>query len=380
MKIVMLALASIFTESLTYQDNLLADQIQNDGNEVIIIADCFKYQNGKIIETEEEDKILNNGIHLIRKKYINLFGKFVSGKIRAVKGLYCIIENLKPDIIFHHGLQTYEMFTIIKYKTLHPEIKFYVDSHESFNNSATNLLSKYILHKIFYKKIIESSLPYIDKIFCVGYECFAFLKEMYDVPDDMMEFFPLGGNIFKDIIRIEKRSKIRASLSLRDSDLLLVHSGKMDKKKRTTDIVEAFLDTKAYNLVLVIIGSMTEDVEHKLIPLIEKNPNLHYLGWKKSEELIDYLCASDLYVQPGGQSATMQNALCCGSAAALYPHESHKYLLGDSVFYIETVEDMKKLFELISKDPQKLEDKRIMSFKIAQEKLDYKKLAARLYE
>ena len=42
MKIVMLSLASTFTESLTYQDNLLAKQIQSDGNEVIIIADCFK--------------------------------------------------------------------------------------------------------------------------------------------------------------------------------------------------------------------------------------------------------------------------------------------------------------------------------------------------
>ena len=60
--------------------------------------------------------------------------------------------------------------------------------------------------------------------------------------------------------------------------------------------------------------------------------------------------------------------------------KSHKYLLGDSVFYIETVDDMKDLFELIAKNPQILEEKRRISFKIAQEKLDYKKLAARLYE
>jgi len=209
---------------------------------------------------------------------------------------------------------------------------------------------------------------------------FCFFKEMYNIPESMMEFYPLGGNIFEECIRIQKRDKIRASLSLRDSDLLLVHSGKMDKKKRTADIVEAFLGLQANNIVLVIIGSMTEDVENDVLPVVNNNPKIHYLGWKNSEELIDFLCASDLYVQPGGQSATMQNALCCGSAAALYPHESHKYLLGDSVFYIETVEDMKNLFELISKDPQKIEEKRKLSFKIAQEKLDYKKLAARLYE
>jgi len=381
MKILHMMLSNFYVDNYNYQENLLPRMNKIDGNDVLIVASTETFvENMRLGYLNPGEYYNNDGIRVVRVPYNWFPLNPIKHKIRSYKNIDKILEEFKPDIILFHGACAWELINVSRYKSKNSNVKLYIDSHADFNNSANNILSKYILHKIFYKKIIQRTLPYIDKIFCVGYECFAFLKEMYDVPDNMMEFYPLGGIILDENIRNLKRQKIRASLNMTDSDLLLVHSGKMDKNKKTADIVDAFIGTKAKNLVLVIIGSMTEDVEHKLIPLIEKNPNLHYLGWKKSEELIDYLCASDLYVQPGGQSATMQNALCCGSAAALYPHESHKYLLGDSVFYIETVEDMKKLFELISKDPQKLEDKRKMSFKIAQEKLDYKKLAARLYE
>ncbi|MEG2199383.1 MAG: hypothetical protein RRY25_03750, partial [Anaerovorax sp.] len=83
---------------------------------------------------------------------------------------------------------------------------------------------------------------------------------------------------------------------------------------------------------------------------------------------------------PGSQSATMQNALCCGSAAALFPHESHQFLLGDSVFYIKDIQDMKNLFKTIAQNPRVIEEKRKLTDKIAREKLDYRVLAARLYK
>jgi glycosyltransferase involved in cell wall biosynthesis len=374
-------LSNFYVDNYNYQENLLPRMNKIDGNDVLIVASTETFvENMRLGYLNPGEYYNNDGIRVVRVPYNWFPLNPIKHKIRSYKNIDKILEEFKPDIILFHGACAWELINVSRYKSKNSNVKLYVDSHEDFNNSAKNFISRQILHKFFYKTVIQTALPYIDKILCVGYECFAFLKEMYDVPDDMMEFFPLGGNIFKDIIRIEKRSKIRASLSLRDSDLLLVHSGKMDKQKKTAEIVEAFLEADLDNLFLIIIGSMTNDVSEELIPLIDKTAKIHYLGWKNAEELLDYLCASDLYVQPGGQSATMQNALCCGSAAALYPHESHKYLLGESVFYIETVEDMKKLFELISKDPQKLEDKRKMSFKIAQEKLDYKKLAARLYE
>ncbi len=379
MKIVSISLASIFTEGMTYQDNLLSDQLRNDGNEVTIIADCYKYENGVIVKTKEEDKILSNGIRLIRKKYINIFGEFVSGKIRAVKGLYSILEDLQPDLIFHHGLQTYELLTLIRYKKSHPEIKLFVDSHEDYYNSATNLLSKYILHKIFYKIIIQKALPYINKVFCVAFESFDFIKDMYNVPDNMMEFYPLGGIIINENSRRIRRIKIRNELSINNDNILLVHSGKMNKQKCTEEVLEAFIKVPDDRLRLILIGSLSEDIRENAEKLISSDNRIKLIGWKTGEELIDYLCSCDLYIQPGTQSATMQNALCCGSPVAVYPYPSHKYLLGNNAFYIQNSNDMSKLFNDILENAEILNTMRTNSYKMALYKLNYEVLARKLY-
>src|SRR5690606_22897121 len=100
---------------------------------------------------------------------------------------------------------------------------------------------------------------------------------------------------------------------------------------------------------------------------------IRFLGWMSPTQLSNYLMASDLYVQLGSQSATMQHALCNGNVVALFPYESHTYLLGDSCYYISNVDDLKNLlFKLSMKE---LNIKRIQSRKLAEEVLDYKKIA-----
>lgn len=380
MIIVTISLGSAFTEGMTYQDNLLANQLKADGNEVTVIADCFKYKNGILVKTKEEDKILDNGMRLIRIKYKNILGGFISGKIRAVKGLYGILENKKPDIIFHHGLYSIELLTVAKYKKNNPEVKVYVDSHADFYNSATNFFSKNILHKIFYKGIIYKSLPYIDKVFCVSYESIKFLKEIYNISNKKIEFYPLGGVVLNKDIRSTKRKMIRKELGLNNNDVLLIHTGKMNKHKRTEVLLKAFIQVTSNHLHLVLIGSLSKEIKINVRKLTLTNKRIKFLGWKSGDELTDYLCACDLYMQPGTQSATIQNAACCMSALAVYPYPSYDYLFRDSVFYIKNENDIVDLLGDIVNNPKILEKKRLISYKIAEDKLDYKVLAKKLYQ
>lgn len=380
MRIVLIGLASVFTEGLTYQDNLLAEQLRVDGNEVILIVECLKYENGKITEVDEEDRILSNGIRLIRKKYRQILNGFISSKIRSIHGLNDLLNDLNPDIIFHHGLQTFEMVTITKFKKQNPQVKFFVDSHEDNHNSARSILSKYVLHKLFYKLIILYSLPMIDKIFCVTYESFDFLNNIYKIKRERMEFFPLGGIVFEDNEYKTKRNSIRSDFNLKEEDVLIIHSGKMDINKKTNLLLKAFNKTKNSNLKLFLIGSFDEDSYILNKQLIEYDERITFLGWKSGKELVDYLCASDLYIQPGTQSATMQNALCCRNAVAIYPYSSHKYLLGDSAFYIQNENDIQVVLKSISKNIDILKSKKEKCFKIATQVLDYKVLARKLYE
>lgn len=381
MKILHCCLSCFYIDDYNYQENILPITNKNDGHEVKIIASTETFiDNSKLGYTKPGKYFTKEGIEVIRTPYKRYLPRILMKKIRHYSRVYNLIDQFSPDIILFHGVPAYELITIAKYKKKYPEVKFYVDSHEDFNNSATNFLSKHILHKIFYKYIIKRTLLYIDRVLCVGYESFEFLNQLYDIPVARMEFYPLGGIVFEDKLRKEKRDIKRSELKLQDDDILIVHSGKIDKKKRTEEILRAFKEIQDNKFKMIIIGSLAEDVKNTVEYLISLDDRVSFLGWKNGDELMEYLCASDLYIQPGGQSATMQNALCAGSAAALYPYESHKYLLKDSVFYIETIEDIVNMFKGISENREILEKKRIQSNKIAREILDYKVLASRLYK
>ncbi|WP_027364663.1 glycosyltransferase family 4 protein [Desulfotruncus alcoholivorax] len=382
MNIVHIDFTGPYTDDTSYQENILPWYNVLDGYKTTIIVTMQRWENGIIKNIplyEPIDYVLQNGVKVIRMPFKRVFNRYVNQKIRAVNGLYELLEELKPDVIMFHGIQTWELITVARYKREHPEVKLYVDSHSDFNNSARGFVSKHILHRMFYKRIVNMALPQIDKLFYVSVECGDFMRELYKIPKEVMEFYPLGGIIFSEEERQAKRQEIRKSLRLTDNNILFVHSGKMDKKKRTYDILKAFLQVKSDKIRLVLVGSMTEDVKEEVEPLIETDPRISFVGWKTADELLKYLCAADVYVQPGGQSATMQNAICCGCAVMLYPHKSHEPYLQGNGYYIKSIEDMKRVFKEIADNPSKLKTMSSNSMKIARELLDYKKLAARLY-
>ena len=111
----------------------------------------------------------------------------------------------------------------------------------------------------------------------------------------------------------------------------------------------------------------------------EADKRVSFLGWKTAPELLEYLCAADLYLQPGSQSVTMQNALCCGLPVLIDRVKSHEPFMRDSGWYGKSTKDIVQIFNEILVDPGILKGKSRNAAKLAGELLDYRKLAARLY-
>lgn len=380
MKILHLMLSSFYIDGYNYQENVLPKMNKLDGNEVKIIASTVTYINNKTPGFLEPKKYINeDGIEVIRVPYVKYLPRFLNTKIRIYKDLKENIEKFDPDIIFFHGLGGYALISVSKYIKTHPNVRLYADCHGDSSNTATTWLSKNILHKCINRSIVKCSLPFIEKILCISYEAMVLAKKLYDLPDDSLELFPLGGIIPEENERKRIRRKIRNEFDLGDENILIIHTGKLDKKKRTIDLLKAFIECDEKKLRLFIVGSLLDDIANDVRYLVNKDKRISFIGWKNGDELLSLLCASDLYIQPGGQSATMQNAACCGNALALYPHKSHKMLMGETVFYIDTVESIRRLLEEISANPEVLEKKRRASFELAKKELDYKELAKRIY-
>ncbi len=378
-KIMHICLASSYTESMTYQDNILPDINASDGHNVLVVSNCSRFEGGNLVPTPETDTVLESGVRLLRIPYDRVINAYVSEKARKASRLLPLLNSFSPDVILFHGMAAWELLTVAKYKKTHPHVRFYADSHEDANNSGRNWLSRHILHGLFYGAINRKVYPLIDKLFYISYETRDYLKAVYRLSEDKMEFFPLGGLIPGESERLATRARIRAELGLSESDVLILHTGKMDPLKRTGEILAALSNITENNVRLVLIGSMPDNVKDALETAIAKDSRVSFLGWKNAEELMAYLCACDIYAQPGSQSATMQNAMCCGAAVMLYPYPSHEPYVKSNGWFVKTVDDMTAVFREAAGNPGLLHQMGGQSLKIARELLDYRKQAAKLY-
>lgn len=381
MKILHICLANFYIDNYAYQENMLPRINHEDGHDVRILASTETFvDNAHLGYVEPSEYVTEYGVPIKRLPYVKVGNSFSTHKFRAYPHLYGEIASFAPDVIFCHELQFWSVRDVIRYKKDHPAVKLYADTHAAYNNSGTNWLSLHVLHRGLYRYLTKKAFPYLEKYFYISDECRQFSHEIYDIPNEKMAFYPLGGTLLSDEEYAAVRAKRRAELGLVENDRLYIHSGKLDALKRTDELLRAFSAVEDPHAVLAVIGSIPEDRKSILLPLMEADKRIRYLGWRTGEELQEYLCAADLYCQPGSQSVTMQNALCRYCPVMLYPHPAHTadYDRGE-VIWIKTQADMEMVFRSLATDPAQLKPLRENAKKIARELLDYRKLAARLY-
>ena len=197
-----------------------------------------------------------------------------------------------------------------------------------------------------------------------------------------MKFFPLGGRCAKDNEYFACRNSARKKLKCKEDTILFVHSGKLDYKKKTKELVEAFCSIKDDRFMLAIIGSFnTNEDEDIIINWINTDARIKYVGWKDEKELFNYLCACDIYCQPGSVSATLQNAICCRCAIMSYPHETYVDKLNNGNFYwTKNVNEIRAFFYNVSCGNLNISAMKEKSQEIALKVLDYEILAKKMYE
>ena len=380
MRIVHIKLSGIYTENFNYHTNGLSECNALDGHETTVITSCLCYKEGSVIKLPPSDKMLKENLRVIRIPYINPCRDFRFQKVRAVRGLYKLLDTLRPDVLFVDSPEFWSLRDVVRYKKDTANVKFYVDTHTAAVNSGTCWFSKNVLCKFFYKSIIQQAIPYIDKFFYISSAEKEFAIENFQIPETLMEFYPLGGRIPETSDYKFARQIRRQELGVADDEFLFVHSGKLDRLKRTEELLKSFIAVPDLKARLAIIGSVPDSTSESIMPLIEKDERIIYLGWKVFDELLEYLCACDLYLQPGGPSVTFQNAVCCGCPVMVFPYrpyaDNYDY---HNLIWVKTEDDMAKSFQQIADGVIDLNELKKNSERCAKELLDYRVLARRLY-
>ena len=352
MKIVHLCLSCFFIDNYSYQENMLPKYHVKMGHEVTVIASLVSFnKEGKpCLLPSPSERMDENGFKVIRLAYKTPVK--INRVLRKYQGLYETLVDEKPDVIFTHGVSLADAKVIVKYLQRNPHVNLYGDNHADYINSATNFWSKHVLHKVIWRHYAKKLEPYLTKCYGVTPMRCRFLKEMYHLNPDIIEFLPMG--VDDEAIpenRGEVRDSIRKELGVPENAFLIMTGGKIDQRKNTHVLLEAIKRIDNPNLHLVICGVLAPEMEY----LQEQfDSRIHYLGWCNAQRVMDCMVASDMACFPGTHSTLWEQAVGVGLPAVLkrWDEMTHMDVNGNCVFVKgEDVDELQQVIEnMLSKD------------------------------
>lgn len=335
MKILHLCISAFYIDNYSYQENMLTKYHVKMGHDVTVIASNYSFdKNGKSYYMSGSKEYVNNdGVKVIRLEYKKPFYR-INRLLRRFHGLYPAIEKTAPDLIFTHNISAIDMHQITLYLKQHPQVRLYADNHADYINSGKNFLSRKILHGFIWKHYAKEIEPYITTCFGVTPMRCRFLKEVYHINPDKVEFLPMG--IDDEAIpqdRIATRKSIRQQLGITDTDFIILTGGKIDRLKNTHVLVEAVKRIANPKVHLVICGTLTTEMQY-LQEEFRTSENIHYLGWCNSEQVINHMVASDLACFPGTHSTLWEQSVGIALPAIFkrWPEMEHVNINGNCLF------------------------------------------------
>lgn len=335
MKITHLCLACFFPDGFSYQENLLPKFHKRLGFDVDVIASLLTFgPHGERAYLDHSCTYINeNGIKVTRLDYLS--DNKLSKKFQLFKGLNTALEESSPDILFIHGCQFLDMKEVISYLKRHPATKVFVDNHADYSNSATNVLSKYLLHRIIWRHTAHLIEPFCNMFWGVLPARVDFLIENYKLPSNKCDLLVMGG----DDDEIERASasslvaETKTKLGFTDNDFVIVTGGKIDESKRQ---VLALMDAVANlngQVKLLIFGpvalTLKSDFDIRL-----NCDHIKYIPWASVSESYDYFAVADLVVFPGRHSVYWEQAAAMGKPLLIKRWEGSTHVdCGGNVAY-----------------------------------------------
>lgn len=356
MKIVHLCLGNFYVDNHTYQENLLPKAHRQLGYDVEIIAGTLGFdENSSATNSKKIGVYINEyGIKVTRLPY--LWNCKYDKIFRCYKGVIESLEKAQPDIIFMHNCQFMDIDKVVSYIKKHPQVRVFVDNHADLNNSATNWISRKILHGYVWKKCAHTIEPYASKFYGVLPGRVNFLIDVYNLPPRKCELLVMGGDdelinkVSADEIRINTRKK----MDINEDEFLIVTGGKINwARPETLNLMEAINYVKSSKVKLVVFGNVSDELKERFEELC-KNPNIQFIGWLNSEEVHQLMASSDLVIFPGLHSVLWEQACALGIPCIFRDLEGvhHVDLDGNAIFLkdVSSASLAKEINDLLSSE------------------------------
>jgi len=358
MKILHVCLAQFYIDDYGYQENVLPKMHVLSGHNVKILASTETYIGTKLGYIKPGSYLNENKIPVTRIPYYKFIPKIINKKLRIYSDVYSNLSDFKPDIIFMHDLQFLSIIKFRKFLKKNKNIKLYIDGHTDFINSARNIISKYILHKIIYKYCAKSIEPFTTKFYgTLPLRCDFFIN-VYGINKKKVSLLEFGVDSTKVIFddKDSIRLKIREKLHISNFDFVLITGGKIDERKKIINIVEALKTLNIPKIKLIIFGKPNSSLNKYFEEL--KFNQIIQVGWLNINEINKFMLASDIVIFPGTHSVLWEHSIGLGLPGIFLKWNGIQHIdLGGNCYFLENsnVLTIKNAIYDVYKNKQKFE-------------------------
>lgn len=320
-----------YLDTWGYQQNILPMYHAKMGHETTVLAsnDTFPTMaGGKLVEEikSKGDNYFNDLVFVRRSS--SYFPKLLH--FQKAKGLIHILEMEKPDIIFFHGSLNLSIFSCVRYKKLHPQISLFVDSHADVMNVNTNKFYRWAFFKVYWSLLHRYCQKSVDKYFGVTIGRCAFLEKYFHIAPNKIELLPIGADVDAARMVTETKNDLRIKYGLREDDIILVHGGKLDARKGTVDLINAYraLKQNGYQKVRLILFGKIEDSR---IPSLLSDDIMVY-NWLSRYQTFELFKLADLAIWPVHHTTLIEDCVAAGLPYLIRKTETTQHLINSDYF------------------------------------------------
>lgn len=337
MKITHVCLSAFYCEGYSYQENLLPKYHRKMGYEVDLIASRQSFdENGRpCLLPGTEDYVNADGIHVVRLDYAR--PERAGRLLRKYRGFMKALEESAPDVLFVHGVQSAENATLVRYVRAHPGTRMFMDNHADYSNSATNWLSRHVLHRVVWRHYARLAEPYVERFWGVLPARVDFLVENYGLPPEKCSLLVMGADD-EEVARASDpavRKAVRARLGFSEEDFVVVTGGKIDRAKTQTLLLMDAVLLMGDDVRLLVFGPVAPELRGEFGTRLREGKVVH-VPWADSSESYDYFAAADVVCFPGRHSVYWEQAVAMGKPLIVKRWKGTEHVdVCDNVLFLE---------------------------------------------
>lgn len=345
-------LIDYFQPKIGFQETYLAKYHHRLGHEAVVVTSDryypypdFEETFGKILgnrinkagESEEE----GISVHRLNSRELS------KSTLIYLLGLNSKLMEIKPDVVFCHGMLTFTSYLAAKYKK---EIgyKLIYDTHGAYFNTPFTGIIKKTYKYIFQKIAVPLIKKNMDSLFAIGDEEREFISDFYRISPRDIPIIRLGvdADLFK--FNQRKREGNRLKLGIGEKDILVVFAGKIHPGKNIELLIKALKLINNKEIKLLLIGNGEKGYLDELKES-GQSVNINRIDLVTPGQLSGYYSAADIACWPGDPSITMLEAMSCGLPLIIPDNRYLNYLHSSQSVYIFKPNDKDSLCTTLEK-------------------------------